>query len=79
MIKLNLPDVTLITVDCVYMGSTKAAMDACLSGCDFGAVKFLSSENAPGVTHKIKLLDSSRKYSWFVMTELWKPLDSPTP
>jgi hypothetical protein len=41
--KLSLPTVTLLCVDCVNAERAIASVDRCKSVCDFGAVKFLTS------------------------------------
>lgn len=67
---LSLPTVTLIAVDCAYVSRTIAALRECLAVCNFGDVALLSDSRLPEVTDFIPKLDTSRKYSSFVLHSL---------
>ncbi len=76
--KKDLPDVTLITVDCLYLKRSKAGADICQKNFNFGAVKILSSipDPDPRVV-PIPPLNNGKLYSDFYIDELWKYVDTP--
>ena len=76
--KKHLPNVTLITVDCLHLARSKAAADICQKDFEFGAVKILSSipDSDPRVV-SIPPLNNGKIYSDFYIKELWKYIDTP--
>mgnify|MGYP000913076585 CR=1 FL=1 len=75
--KLQLPTVTLLAVDCLNTDLTIKVIEHCKSMCDFGAVKFLTSipcEYEYAV--KIKPLNSLIAYSIFMLKEAYKYIDT---
>jgi hypothetical protein len=75
--KLNLPNVTLIGVDCFDLERIKVAADICVLDISFGAVKILSSieSNDPRVI-KIGKINSLKEYSNFMIKDLYKYVDT---
>lgn len=76
--KKDLPNVTLITVDCRYPNRSKAAADICQKDFTFGAVKILSSvpDSDPRIV-PIEEINNGKIYSEFYIRELWKYVDTP--
>jgi hypothetical protein len=76
--KKDLPNVTLITVDCRNIRQVKAAADICEKDFNFGAVKILSSikDDDPRVV-PIEEINNGLVYSMFYIKELWKYVDTP--
>src|SRR3989344_8933853 len=76
--KRHLPNVTLITFDCVNLKQTLAAADICQRNFSFGAVKILSSipSNDPRVVPVPELLNDWRKYSEFYIREFAKHVET---
>lgn len=75
--KLQLPTVTLLAVDCLNTELTIKVLEHCKSLCDFGAVKFLT--NIPTeYEHAIKInpLNSLIAYSIFMLKEVYKYIDT---
>jgi ASC-1-like (ASCH) protein len=75
---INLPDVTLIGVDCVDIERLILACNISTKEIQFGQVKLLSSigTSDPRVI-KIDPLLSPEAYSDFMIKELWKYIDTP--
>ncbi|TSC70641.1 MAG: hypothetical protein CEO12_221 [Parcubacteria group bacterium Gr01-1014_46] len=76
--KKHLPNVTLITFDCVNLKQTLAAADICEREFSFGAVKVLSSipSDDPRVVPVPELLNNWQKYSEFYIREFAKHVDT---
>lgn len=76
--KKHLPNVTLITFDCVNLKQTLVAADICEKKFSFGAVKILSSipSSDPRVVPVPELLNDWRKYSEYYIGELGKYVDT---
>ncbi len=75
--KLSLPQVTLLGIDCVNVERLQAALDASESGIEFGAVKLLTSlptDDARLVA--IPAIDTIEEYSRFCIEELHKYVDT---
>lgn len=75
--KINLPSVTLLGVDCVNVERLQAAMDVCGEDILFGAVKLLTSLSTTdsrrvGIPH----IGSIEEYSKFCATELKDYVDT---
>jgi len=77
-VKKELPNVTLITIDCLHLARSKACADICQKDFTFGAVKILSSipDSDPRVVPIPPLLNG-KIYSEFYSKELWKYVDTP--
>jgi len=75
--KLSLPNVTLIGVDCIDLKRLQLAAEISCKDIDFGGVKLLTSieSNDPRVV-KIPNIDSIKKYSNFMIKELYKYVDT---
>lgn len=75
--KLQLPQVTLLGIDCVNVERLQAALDASETGIEFGAVKLLTSlptDDPRLVT--IPHIGSIEEYSRFCIEELHKYVDT---
>lgn len=76
--KLQLPTVTLLMVDCVNATKAAKVVDHCKKMCDFGAVKFLTSAD---IEHenlvKIPPLNSLVQYSIFMLSKSHEYIDTP--
>ena len=74
----NLPDVTLITVDCLHLERSKAAADICQREFNFAKVVILSSvpDPDPRVVYIPKITDG-KIYSEFYIKEMYKYIDTP--
>ena len=74
---LNLPDVTLIIVDCLNAERAKVVIDKCLEGCTFGAVKLLTSKEIDS-PYKVKIdpINSLTEYSEFMLKHIWEYCDT---
>lgn len=69
----KLPDVTLITVDCISLSRSKVVANICQKNFVFGSVKILSSikdDDSRVVT--IPRIKSTIEYSEFCIKEMWK-------
>lgn len=77
MIKLQLPSVTLLIVDCVNANRAIRVVEHCKSLCDFGAVKFLTSIPV-NYEHKVKIkpLNSLVAYSIFMLTKVHQYIET---
>lgn len=75
--KLQLPSVTLLIIDCVNTKRAVNVVERCKSLCDFGAVKFLTSLPTD-YEHAIQImpLNSLIAYSVFMITESYKYIDT---
>jgi len=75
--KKELPNVTLIGIDCIDLFRLKIAADICQNNFSFGTVKFLSSipDSDPRVA-KIPKIKSTIEYSEFCIKELWKYVET---
>src|SRR3989344_2323368 len=75
--KKELPNVTLITVDCVNLSRSKTAADICEKNFTFAKTVILSSikDDDPRVIY-IPKIDSRQIYSEFYIKELWKYVDT---
>lgn len=69
--KLQLPSVTLMCIDCVNANRAINVLEHCKSLCDFGAVKLLTHIPVP-YEHKVKImpLNSLIAYSIFMLTKV---------
>lgn len=77
MFKLALPTVTLMCIDCVDAARAIKVLEHCKTKADFGDVKLLTS--IPAIYEhrvKIKPLDSLIMYSIFMLTEVYKYIDT---
>ena len=74
----HLPNVTLITVDCLYLSRSLAGADICQKNFTFGAVKILSSmpSDDPRVVPIVAIHDG-KIYSKFYIKEMYKYVDTP--
>lgn len=73
MLKLN--DVTLVMVDCTNYKRSKFVLQHCMNLVEFNSVKFLThfESNEPFAKNhcvKIQQIDSTRAYSFFMLSEL---------
>lgn len=75
--KLELPKITLIGIDCINLERLQLATEISTKDINFGKVKLLTSitSNDPRVI-KIPHLDSAKKYSEFVIKKLYKYIDT---
>jgi len=75
--KKELPNITLIGIDCVDLERLKLAADISTKDINFGKVKLLTSieSDDPRVV-KIPHINSAKKYSNFVIKELHKYIDT---
>lgn len=74
---IQLPQVTLIVIDCVAYERAKKSLVHCSSQIEFGAVKLLTHFERPDpYVVNISKIDSISGYSNFVMNELWKFVDT---
>jgi len=73
MSKLNLPNVSLIIIDCVEYDRAKLSFDHCCSYINFGEAKILThlDINSPEIV-KIPPITSIQQYSDFMIYELYK-------
>ncbi len=76
--KKYLPNVTLITFDCINLKTTKVAADICEKEFSFGAVKILSSipDSDPRVIQVPEILNDWQKYSEFYISEFAKHVET---
>lgn len=75
---LELPDVTLIGIDCLDLTRLQRAADISTTGVQFGAVKLLTS--LPSTDKRVVPIDpllSIEAYSVFCLTELWQYVETP--
>lgn len=74
---LNLPNVTLLTVNCDKLESGIAALEASQQGINFGAVKLLTSADTT-YPHAVKIphIENTRGYSEFIMKQLDNYVDT---
>lgn len=71
--KLQLPSVTLVLVDCLNTDRSIKVIEHCKSLCDFGDVKFLTSIPTDYIhTVKINPLTSLISYSIFMLKNIYK-------
>lgn len=75
--KKSLPNVTLITIDCINLPQSKIAADICEKNFTFAKTIILSSikDSDPRVIH-VPHIDSTIKYSEFCIKEMWKYIDT---
>jgi ASC-1-like (ASCH) protein len=75
--KLELPNVTLIGVDCVNLERLQLAADISTKDINFGAVKLLTSiKSDDHRVIEIPHINSTKKYSKFMIKELYKYIDT---
>ena len=75
--KLKLPNVTLLGIDCLDVARLQAAMDVCEMQIEFGAVKLLSSlESDDKQLVKIPTIHSLEEYSRVCVAELHTHVDT---
>lgn len=75
--KLELPNVTLIVIDCVNYERAKRAFEHCLFYCNFGDAKLLTHfESSDASTVKIEQIRSIDAYSKFVLKDLDRYFDT---
>ena len=74
---LKLPSVTLVCVDCVYVGRAAAAMEWCMELAEFGAVKLLTSLPTD-YPHKVEIqpLNTLVTYSVFMLKKIHEYVDT---
>jgi hypothetical protein len=72
---IQLPNVTLLCIDCVDPVRATKVIEICKSKCEFGAVKLLTDADVPGST-KIMPLKSLVAYSVFMLTQVYKYVDT---
>lgn len=76
--KQHLPEVTLVGVDCLDAERLAFAAAVCQHQLVFAEVKLLSSLDHPGENFiRIPPIDSRDKYSYFVMKELYRYIETP--
>lgn len=77
MVKLQLPTVTLVLVDCLNTDSSIKVLEHCKQKVDFGAVKFLTSIPTD-YPHAVKImpLNSLIAYSIFMLKDFYKYIDT---
>jgi hypothetical protein len=77
MSKIALNKVTLIGIDCIDIDRLVFASDVCEKFIEFAGIKLLSSlpNDDPHVV-RIDAISSMEAYSWFVMKELYKYVDT---
>lgn len=75
--RLNLSTITLIMVDCVDFGRVKKSFDRCVGLASFADARILTSlpVDDPAVV-KIPPITSLEAYSRFMITELWRYVDT---
>lgn len=75
--KLQLPSVSLICVDCLDIQGAIKVVEHCKKMCDFGAVKLLTSipSDHPDVI-KIKPLNCLVSYSIFMLKDIYKYIET---
>lgn len=75
--KLQLPTVTLMCIDCIGVDRAIKVLEHCKSLCDFGAVKLLTSLPTD-YTHAVKImpLNSLIAYSVFMLTRVHEYIDT---
>ena len=77
MEKLNLPNVTLLCVDCVDVTRAINVIEKCKSVCEFGSIKLLTSiPNDYPEWVEIMPLNSLVAYSVFMLTDSYKYIDT---
>lgn len=78
MSKLNLPSVTLLATDCIDANRMISVLELCKSKVDFGAVRLLTHVPVK-YEHKVKIqpLNSLIAYSIFMLTKVYKYIDTP--
>lgn len=76
--KLQLPSVTLVAIDCINATKSMKVLDHCKKMCDFGDVKLLT--NIPiSYQHRVKImpLNSLISYSIFMLTRFNEYITTP--
>lgn len=74
---LNLPNITLMIVDCLDSERAKVVLDKCLLKCSFGAVKLLSSKIIDSPYYiNINPINNLDEYSGFILKHCWKYFDT---
>lgn len=76
MSKLQLPNVTLLCVDCVDVDRAIAIVEHCKTMVDFGAVKVISNQERNYPIVKISPLNTLVMYSVWMLTECHKYIDT---
>jgi hypothetical protein len=76
MNKLQLPNVTLLCVDCVDVDRAIAIVEHCKTMVDFGAVKVISNQERNYPIVKISPLNTLIMYSVWMLTECHKYIDT---
>jgi hypothetical protein len=76
--KIKLKSVTLLGVDCINLDRIKQAVGICLNYFEFAEVKILTSLSSddPNNIYKINPVNSTEKYSSFIINELYKYVDT---
>jgi predicted nucleotidyltransferase len=75
--KLKLPNITLLGIDCVNVERLQVAMDVCQKDIEFGAVKLLTSlPTSDGRLVNIPQIKDIQEYSRFCAEELVKYVDT---
>ena len=74
---IQLPSVTLVTINCDKLETGISAMEASTKGISFGAVKFLTSADTD-YAHAVKIphIANIQEYSLFMVKDLYKYIDT---
>ena len=75
---LELPNVTLIIVDCLDAERAVKSIEKCTAVCKFGAVKLLTSKETDS-PYKVEIgqINSLDWYSDFILRHIWRFCDTP--
>jgi hypothetical protein len=75
--QLDLPQVTLIAIDCVDPVRAERVLEICKGHCNFGSIKLLTSGyTSSEYAVKISNIGSLKEYTEFILTELYKHIDT---
>lgn len=75
--KLHLPSVTLLCIDCIDVDRAQRVLERCKGKADFGAVKLLTSLPTDYPHIEIMPLNSLVAYSIFMLTRVHEYIDTP--
>lgn len=74
---LELPNVTLVIVDCVDAGRAEKSIDRCRMVCRFGAIKFLTSlPSSSPYRVEVSAIKSLNEYSHFMLKDLYRYVET---
>lgn len=78
MAKLNLKDVTLVSVNSIYPEDSIRAMRVCMTHCDFGNIKIFSNQHikVDGIHSVVRPIKGLKDYCYFIMKELNDHIDT---